>query len=377
MEKSEKVLSEEEQKLENEKTYDSSLAAMVVRLEEYVVPLINELFGENFSEKTRIRIRNVKHVLLQENGSLRRRDVDAIVELYEQIGDEVLRLYHFECETWLDNSVLIRVAEYGSAIAIANIKLTPRGVTLTFPNSGIIFLRPNGNIPQDFMITHKVPQGGEVSYRVPVIQISDYSIDTLFERKLLILLPFYFFRHVNEFSRMNTDKDLWNEMERELNDINTRLEELREQNKITTYQKRLVQELLQRVTDSLTVKFRNVREGVDKIMSGYIARTQADEILEQGINQGITLGISRGKEEGRKEGKEEGRKEGKEEGRKEGRKEGKAIGEEELANALDYLYQNNRGDEAREAVRDKAVRARILKEYRCIEPVAETDYVGE
>ncbi|MBQ9010626.1 MAG: hypothetical protein IJ088_15060 [Clostridia bacterium] len=234
MEKSEKVLSEEEQKLENEKTYDSSLAAMVVRLEEYVVPLINELFGENFSEKTRIRIRNVKHVLLQENGSLRRRDVDAIVELYEQIGDEVLRLYHFECETWLDNSVLIRVAEYGSAIAIANIKLTPRGVTLTFPNSGIIFLRPNGNIPQDFMITHKVPQGGEVSYRVPVIQISDYSIDTLFERKLLILLPFYFFRHVNEFSRMNTDKDLWNEMERELNDINTRLEELREQKKITT-----------------------------------------------------------------------------------------------------------------------------------------------
>ncbi|MBQ9010625.1 MAG: hypothetical protein IJ088_15055 [Clostridia bacterium] len=79
-------------------------------------------------------------------------------------------------------------------------------------------------------------------------------------------------------------------------------------------------------------------------MSGSIARTKADEILEQGI----TIGISRGKEEGRIEG----------------RIEGKVIGADELANALEYLYQHDREDEAREAVRDKAVRARIMKEYR-------------
>ena len=38
-------LNEDDQKLTNEQTYDSALGAMVTKLREYIVPLVNEAFG--------------------------------------------------------------------------------------------------------------------------------------------------------------------------------------------------------------------------------------------------------------------------------------------------------------------------------------------
>ncbi len=40
-------------------------------------------------------------------------------------------------------------------------------------------------------VTIKTP-GGEVSYKVPVIKM-EYSIDEIFEKKLLFLIPFYIY----------------------------------------------------------------------------------------------------------------------------------------------------------------------------------------
>ena len=85
------------------------------------------------------------------------------------------------------------------------------------------------------------------------------------------------------------------------------------------------------MTDSLTGKYRNVRKKVDTIMSGYIARTKADEILEEGISQG------------------------------------KDLGGDEVRNALNYLFQHNRADEAMDAIRDKTLCTRILEEFRARE----------
>jgi len=97
------------------------------------------------------------------------------------------------------------------------------------------------------------------------------------------------------------------------------------------------------------VEHRNIRKRVDDIMSGYIARTKADEILEQGIEQGIEKGIEKGVD----------------------------IGGDEVASALYYLYMNNREDEAREAMRDKTVRTRILEEYRLRESSKNVEQFSE
>lgn len=109
--------------------------------------------------------------------------------------------------------VIIRIAEYGSAISIENAELTKNGLILRFPDSGIIFLHTGEQIPSNFTITIKVPQGGEVSYKVPAIQIRDYSIEDLFEKKLLILLPFYLFRYDGDFEEMDQEEEATSETE--------------------------------------------------------------------------------------------------------------------------------------------------------------------
>jgi len=75
-------LNEEDKKLTNEQTYDSALASMVSKLKNYVVPLVNEVFGEQFTKDADVALQNNKHVLQRTDNALDRRDSDLVVELY-------------------------------------------------------------------------------------------------------------------------------------------------------------------------------------------------------------------------------------------------------------------------------------------------------
>ena len=57
------LLNEEDKKLTNEQTYDLALASMVAKLDGYIVPLINEAFGEKFTDRAKVVLRNNKHVI--------------------------------------------------------------------------------------------------------------------------------------------------------------------------------------------------------------------------------------------------------------------------------------------------------------------------
>ncbi|MBR1707241.1 MAG: hypothetical protein IJ719_00230 [Clostridia bacterium] len=279
-------LNEDDQKLTNEQTYDSALGAMVTKLREYIVPLVNEAFGEKFTGNAEITLRNNKHVIRRTDDSLDRRDSDMVVELTEMLGEFVKKVYMFECETWYDKTIVFRIAEYSSSFAIETAKITNNGVVLKIPYSAVIFLHPNGSIPEVMKITYEFPNGKKVSYGVPTLQIKDYTVDELFKKKLLILLPFYLFKFANEFEEMEENAERRQAVNETLKDINRRLEALMSENGIDAYQKMTIQSLLKRVSDRLVAQYENLKREVDEIMSGAIARTQADDILEEGQQQG-------------------------------------------------------------------------------------------
>ena len=320
----------EEKELENEQTYDSVLAAMVMRFERYIAPLINEAFGEHFTQNAKVTIRNNKHIIRHTDGTLGRRETDSYVELSEYREKAVTKRYHIECETWYDRSIIVRIAEYSSAIAMENVEITEEGVRLYFPDSVVLFLRPNRNIPKHLVITHCAPNGKEMSYEIPAMQIRDYTSEEIFEKKLLILLPFYLFRYVNEFEQIEQN-DEWSIIGNTLADIGERLEEFTKAGEINMYQQRTMLQLLKRVSDKLLVKYEKLRKGVDEVMSGYIARTDADDILEMGIEKGI--------EKGREEGKNE------------------------VTHLLNFLLTQGRNEEAIKATSDQAFLAKLLKEF--------------
>ena len=106
----------------------------------------------------------------------------------------------------------------------------------------------------------------------------------------MILLPFYLFRYANQLKEIEDKDDKIKEIEDELDEINQRLWKMYETGEIGAYQKRKIQELLLRVSEKLTIGFEKIRKGVDDVMSGDILRTEADDILDQGIEKGIERG---------------------------------------------------------------------------------------
>ena len=206
---------------------------------------------------------------------------------------------------------------------------------MEYPNSVIIFLRPDNRIPDYMTITHRGPNGAEMSYKVPAVQIRDYTIDDIFEKKLFILLPFYLFTFANNFKNIENDETGIQKIVEVLTYINRRLNNLYNINEIGAYQKRMILELMQRVSEKLTLKFRNIRKGVDSVMRGEVIRTQADEILERGIKQGIERGIERGEKEGKRN----------------------------TAGLLNFLLTHGRNDDAIRATSDENYLNQLLKDY--------------
>ena len=306
--------------IQNEKTYDSVFWTSVVKMTKFLIPLVNEAFGEHYSENATIRLEAGKQIVEHTDGSLDHGEMDALAELTE---NGTTKDYHIEVETWSDKTFAVRIAEYAAGKAYDSIKLTEKGAEMTIPYSAVIFLRAGDEIPNEFLIDIKSP-GGTISYTAPVVKVRNYSISELFEKRLLLLLPFYGFNFDEKFAEM--EEVGIDELRLALDEINRRLSGLVEKHELDESERNHLIDWIKRVLDKLTVNYRNVTKGVDELMGGYILHTRTDDILD----------------EGRMEGRIEGRIEG--------------------VQVINYLWEHNRGEDAKRAANDKEYLNQLMAE---------------
>lgn len=138
-----------------------------------------------------------------------------------------------------------------------------------------------------------VTPGGTVQYDVPIMKVQTYSLDKIFEKDLLMLIPFYIFLHENSFPEYNSNEQKLAELKAEYQKILERLDELEQQGVIGAFDKRTIIELSGDVIKEIAQKYENVQKGVGDIMGGALIETEARTIL------------NRGKDEGRNENKKE------------------------------------------------------------------------
>ena len=77
-------------------------------------------------------------------------------------------------------------------------------LTVKFPNTAILYLRHNNNTPDYMTIEIQVP-GASCSYVVPTMKVQNYSIETIFEKRLFFLIPFHIFVYEKNFKKYDTD----------------------------------------------------------------------------------------------------------------------------------------------------------------------------
>ena len=213
-----------------------------------------------------------------------------------QIGNHI---YHLECQSSKDKTMVIRMFEYDISIAIEHASYENDEIwEIEFPQSCVLYIRNHRDLPDYHEAVVKFADGQKMRYRVPILQAKKYTVDRIFEKRLLILLPYHILRYEHFLKHNGMDTRKLQQLLADFREINRRLEETAEkENKSHLYMDMIV--LIEQIADYIIPKNNTIRKGLGDVMGGKILKLQSEELLE--------LGEARGKAKGRLEGKREER----------------------------------------------------------------------
>lgn len=285
--------------------YDDVFRTMLNDCSRFILPLLNEVFGENYDGTETIVFANDYHF---QNKQDRAEDKIITDASFKVIKGDTEKKYHFECQSTIDNSMVLRFFEYDSQIALDDAtiekivgddggKKSDGVLTVTFPHSAVLYLRSNKNTG-DVMTIRFVTPGGEVKYDIPIIKMQTYTLEDIWEKEIYLLIPFYIFTHEANFPKYNEDEKLLQGLVDEFKEICVKMEELTHQGKMTELENRIIVELSKKVVDNIARKYERIRKGVEGIMGGKVIETEAKKMYNRGISEGILLGEENGRSEG-------------------------------------------------------------------------------
>ena len=261
--------------------YDGAFRTILNDCRKLIIPVINEIFDEHYTGEEEIRFFPNEHFLDQQDAA----DKERITDTNFQIIGRIVKKYHLECESSLpDGKITIRLFEYDAQIALDEGEVTEETLTVTFPNTAVMYLRSYKKTPDKMKYVIVTP-GGTVQYDVPIMKVQSYSLDEIFEKRLLMLIPFYIFSHEKSFSEYNNNEQKLEELKAEYRIILERLDDLEKQGIIGAFDKRTIIELSSDVINEIARKYENVQKGIGAMMRGPLIQTEARTILNRGISE--------------------------------------------------------------------------------------------
>ncbi len=277
--------------------YDDVFRTLLNDCSALIIPMINEVFGEHYSGQEEIIFAPNEHFLNQQGGNEDERITDTSFEIR---GRETKK-YHLECQSSTDNSMLVRFYEYDTQIALDQGRFKGNILTVTLPHSAVLFLRHHASTPDTLKIRMVTP-GGTVEYDIEVVKTQQYTLKMIFEKNLLLLIPFYIFSHEARFKEYENDKTKLGELQAEYEQIKMKLEDLVIQGLISEYTRCTIIDMSNKVLEHIAIKYNSVREGVKAVMGGRVLEYEAKTIKREGIKEGIEQGIEQGLEQGIEQG---------------------------------------------------------------------------
>lgn len=273
--------------------FDDVFRTIAQKLPQLLIPLINEVFHTNYSEDEDFeQLRN---------------------EHYEKYGkiitDSIIRIsrhiYHLECQSQKDSEMVIRMFEYDISIALEHASDSGEIWEIEFPQSCVLYVRNHRTLPQYHEAIVRFSDGQQVIYRIPIIHAQHYTVNDMFEKKLLILLPYHILRYEHFLRSNKTNEKKLNQLLDDYRKINERLTDTCEKEKKSEFYTDMIC-LIKEIADHVIPKENEARKGVDEIMGGNILTLPSDLIREERA-AGREEGLVTGREEGLATGLEKGR----------------------------------------------------------------------
>ena len=265
--------------MESSTIFDDVFRTMLEKMPQLAIPLINEVFGTSYLEDIKIIQKRNEHQT--KNGRI-------ITDSHLLIAN---RIYHIECQSTDDSTMVIRMIEYDFAISLEQVQKENGRYRMYFPQSCVLYLR--GIKKRDAISVEIVmPNGGTVEYTVPVVQVQEFTCDDMLRKRLLFLLPYHVIKYEQE-KDLDTDSEKWKEFLDECKKIESYLEEnFLEKGNEKSYRDMI--ELIIRIADHVFRDNEKVRKGFGDVMGGKVLELESDKLIQRGIEQGLEQGIEQG-----------------------------------------------------------------------------------
>ena len=302
----------------NNTIFDDVFRTMIEKMPYLAVPLINEVFHTSYPQDVPIiQLRNEHR---QENGEI-------ITDSCLKIGD---KLYHIECQSTDDTTMAIRMIEYDFSIAVENAHKQGRRYRMDFPRSCVLYLRSGNNTPDFLGVEMALADGNIVLYQISTIKLETYTKDSIFEKNLLMLLPFYIMRYEKDIHEMSENPELFQCLLNEYEEIRINLvKELSGADKAALYMD--LNKLIIKIADYICQSEEVVRKGIGEVMGGKVLELESERLWAEGKAIGEV--------------------------------EGEARGEERLSVLINRLILDGRSTEIQSVVTNAEIRKKMYKEY--------------
>ncbi len=269
--------------MKNNTIFDDVFRTMVERMPQLVIPLINEVFGTDYTEDEEIIPIHNEHQ----------------TKSGEVISDSCLmirkRLYHIECQSQPDAVMAVRMIEYDFAIALEHAVERNGMYEMKLPKSCTLYLRHTRNTPDELTVKVYLEHARENDreyfyYKTPIIKVQNYTKDEIFQKKLLLFLPFYIMRYEKQLSEISKDIGKIEKLLSEYEDIRYCLEQqCCEKKKAALYADMI--ELIIKISDYILKAEENLKERIGGVMGGQVLKLRSEELIEQGMQSGKAEGI--------------------------------------------------------------------------------------
>ena len=262
--------------MSNSTIFDDVLRTIQERLPKLLIPLVNEVFHTSYSQEEEVtRLPEEYQEVLSK----------VVADSCNKIADIV---YHVECQSKKDGSMILRMVEYDFMIALSDSIRNKEWTSMKFPRSCIIYLRSTKNTLSEERMKIEFADGQCITYKVPVLKLKEYSVDEIFEKGLLILLPYYIMNYEKELSKIATDEQRTKQLLEVYDCILARLSKATREDDTGIFWD--VVKMMQRVMNHLLRKEPLLLERMGDVMGGKVMPLPSDELREAkaaGLEQGI------------------------------------------------------------------------------------------
>lgn len=275
--------------------FDDVFRTIAEKMPFLMIPLINEVFHTHYPEDVPLEsLRNEHH---EASGTI-------ITDALFKVEDF---LYHMECQSKKDGTMAIRMFQYDAAIAIEHAAQNKdQQMEVYFPKSCVLYIRNHRMQDEQHTVRVHFADGQTVRYHCPIIYAQNYTVDTIFEKRLLVLLPYHILRYEHFLKSNNNNAEKIRKLLHDYTTIRRQLEAIIEDDEKGALYLSLIK-LINQIADYIIPENNPLKERMEKAMGGKVLKLWSEELLEQGERKGRREGRLEGQREGRIEGQREGR----------------------------------------------------------------------